>query len=201
MTVLTPGERSFEIGCDAHLEEQLAVINYRRPENSLAGSKGLISAISFVPDDFRLKTSEELGAMRTVVLEDDTLRRAGSQVVSAGPEADRIDARLRSIERSLRQPQANERRVTGRIDKIDCSGGRMSVQVSTGEKVMTFLAAGSELKLGWFTVASTQLPLVCGAVSLNSKAVLTYRSRADLPAGIDGELRSVEFVPEEFELR
>lgn len=198
MTVLTPGESSYEIGCDAHLEKQLAVINYRQPDGRQAGSKGYVSAISFVPDDFRLITPDELGAMRNVVLEDDTLRRAGGQIVSAGPEADRIDARLRSIERSLRQPEGSEKRVAGRVERIDCSGGSMMFQVSVGEKTMMFSAVGSELKLGWFTVASTQIPLVCGSASLNSKAVLTYRP---LPAGVDGELKSLEFVPEEFELK
>jgi hypothetical protein len=139
--------------------------------------------------------------MRTVVLEDDTLHRTGGQVVSAGPDTDRIDARLRSIERSLRQPQTGERRATGRIDKIACLGGGMAFEVRAEDKAMKLLAAGSELKLGWFTVASTQIPLVCGASSLNAKAVLTYRPGINLPAGIDGELRSLEFVPEEFELR
>jgi hypothetical protein len=77
----------------------------------------------------------------------------------------------------------------------------MAFEVRAEDKAMKLLAAGSELKLGWFTVASTQIPLVCGASSLNAKAVLTYRPGINLPAGIDGELRSLEFVPEEFELR
>lgn len=87
MSVLTEGERSFTLGCGTVFGRQLAVITYvpnRQRSNSLAGR---LSAITFVPDFFRLKTAEELAAFRSVIVEDDRLFKArGSDLKERKPD-------------------------------------------------------------------------------------------------------------------
>jgi len=200
MIVLTEGERSFEVGCEARLDKQLTVLNIRP---AAAPGRGVLTAISFVPDNFRLKTADELAAARTVVVDDDTYRRAeGGKYVSGGPEFEKRGAREQSISRSLRIPQKGETRVIGMVEKVDCSAGTavlFRVRTSSGNQ-MTFTASSTQLKIGWFTVASTQLSLSCGSGPLKATAVLTFRQSSGAPADADGELRAIEFVPDGFSL-
>jgi Tfp pilus assembly protein PilF len=193
MTVAREGDNTFQIGCGANLAKQLAVINYR-PATAVSAAKtlGQLTAISFVGDDFRLKTIDEMFAARLVAIDDDTLRRSGPRPVITA------ESIRRSIEQNLRRPEKNEERVTGTIEKIECSSTEVDFKVLSGGKSYKFArGVPGRVDMGWFTVASSQLPVTCGSGPLASNAILTF-SRTSNFAGVDGELKSIEFVPDGF---
>ena len=193
MTVAREGDNTFQIGCGANLAKQLAVINYRPATPvSAARTLGQLTAISFVADDFRLKTIDQMFAARLVAIDDDTLRRSGPKPVITA------ESIRRSIEQNLRRPEKNEERVTGTIQKIECSSTEVDFQVLSGGKTYKFArGVPGRVDIGWFTVASSQLPVTCGSGPLASNAILTF-SRSTNFAGVDGELKSIEFVPDDF---
>ena len=71
MTVAQEAGNSYSLGCGSKLEKVLTVINYQPSQTG----PGVVTAISFVPDDFRLKSLKEMMAARMVAIDDDTLRR------------------------------------------------------------------------------------------------------------------------------
>jgi len=193
MTVATEGENTFQIGCGVSLDKQLAVINYR-PGRVPAGNKALgdITAISFVPDNFRLKSIEEMASARLVAIDDDTLRRSGpSPVINDETIA-------HSISQNLRKPLKGEERIVGTIQKVECTTTGITFNVlSDGQAYRFAHPALGRVSLNWFTVASSQLSIGCGSGPLSATSILTI-SRATRSEGVDGELKAIEFVPDGF---
>jgi hypothetical protein len=136
MTVAREGDNTFQIGCGANLAKQLAVINYR-PATPVAAAKtlGQLTAISFVGDDFRLKSIDEMFAARLVAIDDDTLRRSGPKLVITA------ESIRRSIEQNLRRPEKNEERISGTIQKIECSSTEVDFQVLSAARPTNLPAA------------------------------------------------------------
>jgi tetratricopeptide (TPR) repeat protein len=81
LSVLTEGQNAYKIDCGASFEKQLTVLTYRPTSGTKTKAAGQLTAITFVPDYFRLKTPEEMSKARLVVIEDDTLR--GSRLRNA----------------------------------------------------------------------------------------------------------------------
>jgi len=187
MTVAQEAGNSYSLDCGAKLDKVLTVINY----SPVSTGRGVVTAISFVPDDFRLKSLREMLAARMVAIDDDTLRRG------APPVAVNAESARRSIQNDLRKPRKDETRVLGQIEKIECSGNNWVMQiVADGRHIRFGPPRVGEPSLGWFTVASTQLPLECGGGPLLASAVFAY-AKSDT---LDGELRAIEFVPDGFTL-
>jgi tetratricopeptide (TPR) repeat protein len=193
MTVAREGDNTFQIGCGADLSKQLAVINFRpRSPINVSKTQGELTAISFVANDFRLKSITEMNAARLVAIDDDTLRRSGPRpVVNA-------ETIRHSIEQSLRKPARNEQRIAGTIQSIQCSTTEIDFRVLANGKTYTFAhTVPGRVDMAWFTVASSQLPISCGTGPLASNAIFTY-TRDTSFVNVDGELKSVEFVPDGF---
>jgi len=191
MTVAKEGESSFQIGCDISLSTELAVINFRPATSTIGTAKatGELTAISFVPENFRLKSPAEMNSARPVAVDNDTIRRTG-------PAAEvNVESINRSISQSLRHLQKGELRISGTIDKVDCSSGTPIFQISSDGKTLKLIpVARSRPEVGWFTVASSQLPLSCGSGPLTSPTLISYvAERRD--DGADGTIRAIEFVP------
>jgi tetratricopeptide (TPR) repeat protein len=194
MTVAKEGDNTFQIGCDISLASELAVINFRPAASAVNpnGSAGEVTAISFVPENFRLKTIAEMNAARPVAIDNDITRRSGP---SADVTADSIQ---RSIAQSLRRLQKGEQRISGTIEKIDCSGDGVVYEISSGEKQIRLVQAGNEKpEIGWFTVASSQLPLTCGSGPLSANTLITYLPE-ERNGRTGGTIRAIEFVPAGF---
>jgi tetratricopeptide (TPR) repeat protein len=193
MTVAKEGNNSFQIGCGVDLQSTTAVINYRPNAVAAAGrTAGQLTALSFVSDDFRLKSIEDMSAARLVAIDDDTLRRSGPRPVIT-PETIR-----QSIEASLRKPAKDEDRLVGNVERIECSASEVDFRVSSGGKSYTFARPiPGRIDMGWFTVASSQLRVACGSGPLISRAIFTFSRSSRFPAA-DGELRAVEFIPDGF---
>lgn len=193
MTVAREGESTFQIGCGARLEKELTVLNYRPGTDTVKKTAGELVAVSFVPDGFRLKSLNEMSAARMVAVDDDTLRRPSTQPVEIN--ADTIH---RSILQNLRKPRKGEERFIGTIEKVDCATGKTVFQISAGGRLLKLVMnLPGEIEVGWFTVASSQLSLSCGGGPVSATVIAAFRPSA-VADGTDGELRSLEFVPDGF---
>jgi hypothetical protein len=175
------------------LAKELAVLNYR-PTASPANitSLGQLTAVSFVPEGFRLKTLAEMNAARPVAIDDDTVRRSGPSV--------EINSETihRSIAQSLRKLQKGEQRINGTVEKIDCSQGNVVFTISAaGQTYKLAQATNARPEIGWFTVSSSQLPLACGSGPIAAPTLITFMS-ATRPEGFDGVIKAIEFVPDGF---
>lgn len=193
MTVAREGDSTFQIGCDASLANELAVINYR-PAVAPARDRSLgqLTAISFVPESFRLKTFAEMVAARPVAIDDDTVRRSG-------PSAEITPESIhRSIAQSLRKLQKGEQRITGTIEKIDCSPGNVVFTISGADRSYKVIqSTNGRPEIGWFTVASSQLPLACGSGPIGATTLITFMPTGQ-QNGLDGMIKAIEFVPDGF---
>jgi tetratricopeptide (TPR) repeat protein len=193
MSVAREGESSFQIGCDASLANELAVINYQ-PTLAPATDRsvGYLTAISFVPEGFRLKTFAEMIAARPVAIDDDMARRSGP---SAEVNSDTIH---RSIAQSLRKVHKDEQRIAGTIETIECSSGNVVFTITAMRKTYKLAQSGtSRPEIGWFTVASSQIPLTCGSGAIGATTLITYVPGAQNDT-LDGIITAIEFVPDGF---
>jgi hypothetical protein len=193
MTVATEGENTFQIGCGVSLGQQLAAVNYRPARMPTSNRPlGEVAAISFVPENFRLKSLEEMSSARLVAIDDDTLRRSGpSPVINE-------ETITRSISQYLRKPHKGEERLVGTIEKVECSTAATIFNVrSDGKAYRLIQMVSGQVDLSWFTVASSQLSIRCGSGPLQATTVLTFL-RSIRSDGVDGELKAIEFVPDGF---
>jgi hypothetical protein len=189
MTVAREGDSTFQIGCDVSLANELALLNYR-PATGL--SAGRLTAISFVPENFRLKTLVEMNAARAVAIDDDTVRRSRPSV-EVNP-----DSIHRSIAQSLRKLQKGEQRVGGTIEKIDCDADHALFTVSASGKTYKLARSSSERpEIGWFTVASSQFSLACGSGPIQARTLISF-APVTQQNPLDGVIKAIEFVPEGF---
>jgi len=103
-----------------------------------------------------------------------------------------------SLPRFLRKPAKNEERIAGTIQSIQCSTTEVDFRVLADGKSYTFAhGVPGRVEMGWFTVASSQIPVTCGSGPLASPAILTFTRNTSF-ANVDGELKSIEFVPDGF---
>jgi hypothetical protein len=193
MTVAREGDNTFQIGCGVDLSKQWAVLNYRpKVRSAAAKTQGELTSISFVSDQFRLKSIDDMNAARLVAIDDDTLRRSGPK------PAITADTIRRSIDQNLRKPAKSEDRLVGTIQSIQCSTTEVDFTVLSNGKTYVFAhGVPGRVEMGWFTVASSQLPISCGTGPLSSNAIFTF-TRMTSFANVDGELKSIEFVPDGF---
>lgn len=70
LSVITDGERTFQLECGTGFGKQLTVLAFLPPKR--ANTKPELTAITFVPDIFKLKTAAEMARARHVVIVDDT---------------------------------------------------------------------------------------------------------------------------------
>ena len=196
MAVLLEGEHSFQIECGVNFSKYLTVLAYR--SGLKPNSKPELTSITFVPDYFKLKSPAEIASIRMVVVEDDRLRRGRSAGTIERPNIDesRSDTRFAAIYENLRRPQNGEVRVIGTLERVDCRGAHVSLEAMIGGKRFELIAdAPNEVKVSWFGVEASQVPLLCGSEPMMTNTVLTF-----VPATAGGILKAVEFVPEGFTL-
>ncbi len=206
MSVLKEGTQNFEVGCDADLSKELVVVTYRPEPKPKANLAGVIASLAFVPDDFRLMTADELAKSRTVIIEGGppTNLSKNSEIVAAEQaefERRRKEAIIRQIQNALRQPEPGETRIVGNVEKIECSGQTMSVNIASASgPVKLKVINPRDLRLGAFTPDAAGLQFGCGASMPGLKAIITYLPSTEKKPKFAGDLKAVEFVPAGFEL-
>jgi hypothetical protein len=197
MAVLLEGEHSFQIDCGVNFGKYLTVLAYR-PGIKL-NSRPELTSITFVPDFFKLKSPAEIASIRMVVVEDDLLRRGRGvgTVERTNIDESKSGTRFAAIYENLRRPQNGEIRAIGTLKRVACTGTYVSVEAMIGDKQFALIAdAPNEVKISWFGVEASQVPLLCGSEPMVTNTVFTF-----VPAAATGgSLKAVEFVPEGFTL-
>ncbi|MGI9054774.1 MAG: tetratricopeptide repeat protein, partial [Pyrinomonadaceae bacterium] len=183
---LTPEAENYQIGCDANVKNAPAVITYRPAANPKSKSKGDVTAIYFVPKNFRFKTEEEIAASeekQNVVMEDETKNSIAQGIKSM-----------------LRKPEAGEKQELVFPDKIECAGRSIFFIVKAGERTLKLKTdAPQNVRIAAFTQSAGAMQFGCGVKLPSLPAVVTYRPSADAKDKSNGEIVALEFVPEGFE--
>jgi hypothetical protein len=186
-----------QVGCDTSLKNILTVLTYSENKNAKIKTNGTLSAIYFVPKNFKLKTPEERAKMKDirVVNEIETPPEA-VEADNAEFQKSRNEAMLEGIREALRKPLDGEKRELGTVEKIECSGKDIFFLVKTDSQSLKLKAKSpQDVRINAFTPDIGGLQLGCGAKFPAIPAVITYR-----PNGKDGEIVAVEFVPKSFKL-
>lgn len=184
---LTPESEDLQVGCDADTKNTLTVITFISNEKPKAKTKGDLTAMYFVPKDFRLKTEAEIAENESKRLE---LYEESVQTAVEG-----------GIKSAMRQMQSGEKRELVIPEKIECSGRTVFFIVKTGAQTLKLKTDSPQsLKIMAFTPEVGQFQMGCGVKLPPVSAVVTFRPSADNKDKVQGEIVSLEFVPEGFKL-
>lgn len=194
LMALTEEAQNKNFGCDSRVIEMLAVINYRPSASAAAKSLGTPTAISFVPNFFRLKSDEELKKAQLVIVEDDTV--LADPQVQEDLEKKRRAAMLDNIKDNLRKPLEGEKRELGVIEKIECINSLVYFFARIDDfPVRMQTKTPKNIKISAFTPDMTGMQMGCGVKPPPVPAVITYRQN-----DFDKEIIAIEFVPKSFKL-
>lgn len=110
------------------------------------------------------------------------------------------EAMNRALNRSLRRPLENEKRLVGRLKEIRC--GRVITFEVEGENRTLYLSKPSfdGITLTSYSSNTAGMRIECGRPKTEMFVVATYRENPEKRTGSDGELFVLEFVPKEFRL-
>ena len=200
LTAMTNEAENLSVGCDAQMQNLLAVITFRPNSDAKAKTKGSLLSLVFVPKYFRLKTEEELGKAQEIIVVNE-VQPENNPNVQAEMEQRRREAMLGAIAAALRQPQEGEKREIGVVEKIECSGQNVFFHVKTETQALKLKASSPQsVKIAAFTPEVAQMQIGCGVKMPPIPAVISYRPNGDAKAKQNGEILAVEFVPKSFKL-
>lgn len=188
-----------EIGCDANVAALNLVITYKPPAKPQTGSRGELTALDFVPKNFRLmEISEE---------PDETEETYSGEATVLPPppgknldfEAQRRAAMMEAIKNALRQPLTGEKRELGFIEKVECGGKGIIFHIKNTAQTFKLSAASPQaIQIRGFTPEIEQLQIGCNLKQVDIPVVFIYKENTDPKAKSNGELMSLEFVPKSF---
>jgi tetratricopeptide (TPR) repeat protein len=150
------------------------ITNY---ENRIKISDQITEANRYLPKDYEKLTAEQLAALER-----------------------RIE--IDSINKNLREIKEGEKRVLGRVLDVNCSTKGVIFSIRTQENDLRFVNKSFQ-NLVFYTY---QIQLKGGSIGCESNlskylSVITFKSTDSSNREFDGELISIEFVPEYFEFR
>jgi len=218
LLALTSDVADIEFGCNAQLENVLAVINYQAGKDAKANSTLL--AVAFVPKTFKLKTAEEIAKSEKMVVEmpdppppartelpqdkkaefearvkEETSRR------QADFDAQRREALMAQVRAALRKPQDDEKQMLGTIQKIECVKGKIVFHVQADPQLLKFRTLSlNDIKIMMLSSEYTNVHIGCGVNLPPMLAVITYVPDPSPKSKETGILVAVEFVPRTFTL-
>ncbi len=184
LMAMTEESYSVSVGCDTDIKSYKTVFLYKPQQDPRMKTSGNLFGMIFVPDFFVLKSPEELARMKHILIIDDEERKRQM---------------IEGIRSSLRKPQAGESRGIGILEKIECLKNEMIFRVKTADQNLTVKTGSPEnLPIKIYTRDAAGIQIGCGVKPPPVKAVITYlpdKSDAD-----KGQVTSIEFVPDDFEL-
>jgi hypothetical protein len=198
LSVLVQGMHSFKLDCGVRFAGQKAVLLHKTAEAGKGGRPELTS-VTFVPENFQLMNKNDLMASRLVVVEDDMRLRGRERDSVSGYSRVSEAERYSSIKDSLRKPEALEKQIIGRLDRVDCANGTTRIKAIAGDREWLFTAATlSSVAVNWFSSKALNFRLACGAESSAAgNVLLTYKPNA---TGGPPELTGIEFIPADLPL-
>ena len=191
IVALTNEAQDLQVGCDADLKNMTAVITYRPNDKPKAKTKGDLTAMYFVPKNFRLKTEAEIA-------ESESKQAALAESEMQNQMQNAVEQHIKN---SLRQPQEGERRQIVTPEKIECGGKSVFFIVKTETQTLRLKTDSPQsLKIIAFTTEAGPMQLGCGARLPAVPAVVTFRPSTDAKDKVQGEIVALEFVPQGFKL-
>ena len=207
MEILHEGTTNVSVGCDSDLKGQLIAITYRPAAAPGANSRSVLTGLSFVPNDFRFMTAEEMKERPYIIVEGgpptDTARNSEQSAQEiADMERKRREMILEQIEKAMRRPLDGEVRVMGTLQKVECSGSTAFYNILSGIATLRLRVPEDHKKVTImaFTQEAAGAQFQCGSSLPNVSAVVTYRPGTESRSKVAGELVAVEFVPKSFVL-
>lgn len=110
-------------------------------------------------------------------------------------------ALIESINRNLRRPKANEKRILGFLTKIECRNDDVIYSVKAENQNLRLRSDNFDsLYLMSYDRQMAEDEVGCGTIKKEHFAVIIYRASGNASAKSAGEIVSVEFVPQNFKL-
>jgi len=199
---LHEGTTDISVGCDSNVANELAVITYR-PN----ASKNMLTALHFVPADFRLMTKEEISSAPNLIIQggppsdtEQNAKEAADQM--ADFEKRREQMMMQQVEQALRKPLEGEVRVMGAVEKIECTSKEQFfvIRHAAGTLKLKAPTASNQLTIRTFTPDAGGMQFSCGSSYPTLQAIVTYRPNQDKKAKNAGDLAALEYVPKSYQL-
>lgn len=113
-------------------------------------------------------------------------------------ERQQNEERIRAMNDAVRKPAADERRVLGRLERIDCTKRPLIFNVRTADGPLSLAARDfADLLLVSLDPSASNVEIGCDSRLAHLNALITYRS--PIKGKSEGsELVAIEFVPKEF---
>jgi tetratricopeptide (TPR) repeat protein len=202
--ILHEGTINLEVGCNATIEKELAVIGYRPAEPVVQGIAGVLVALTFVPSDFRFMTDAEMKEPATFVTGGPPTDLAKNEELIAAEKIDfekkRREFMFKQIEQNLRQPESGETRSIGVVKKVICSSKTMLALVAlNGHEMQLRMPEPKSLRIMSFTQEAAGIQFGCNVSIPDLTAVISYIPITGNKK-IAGDLKAIEFVPKTFQL-
>jgi tetratricopeptide (TPR) repeat protein len=202
----TPEAENAQVGCGATFSDILSVVTFQENKNpKLKTTKGTLLRVTFVPQNFKFLTVEELAQAKPYLIIDEQPEKKTREATleeKANSEKQRRETLLNSIKESLRKPLDGEVRVLGTLEKVECKDNKIYFVGKSDSQILRLrLNSPKDLKMASFTNEASGLQIGCGKSFPNVLAVITYRptSKTSLVSA-DDELVMIEFVPKDFKL-
>ncbi len=208
VTFITDGGDA-EIGCDAKVSVNKAVLTYKPKTTAKGISRGELVSVEFVPAYFQfVDLSVDPNEAPNVAESPQSTESvpATSEVVSNMPSnddfaAERRNAMMAHIKESLRKPNAGEKQEMAFIEKSECSNKGMFFYFKTPTQILKLSnPAANKLEMRAFTPDVEHLQIGCGMKAVEIPVVVTYAEMRDKKSKTNGELIALEFVPKSFVL-
>ncbi len=214
MQILHTGTANLEVGCNAKIENELVVANYRPADEKKLKSLGVLTAVSFVPANFRKMSEEQLNRPLPVVVGGPATDLAENERQIAAEQTEMIQKQQESFEMSrsqslmdqvtsnLRAIQSGETRDLGEVQTVECSGKNMIAIVVAGGQTLRLSVSQEPQGLHFMSFVRDGVGRFgCRSTFPGLKAVITYLPDTKAKAKINGQLKAIEFVPQNFELQ
>lgn len=187
LNAFVPMSGNGAVGCDSDVSAVKALITYKEIPAAMGITRGDITAIEFVPKDFRILTQDEIDHSRAI---------APTNASFKGRDAADV---ARAIRQALTQPKEGEKWGYGYLEAIDCTSRGRFFHIRTAVRPMTlFNGSPANLQIRLFTTELEGLQFGCAMKPIIVPAVFIYRENADPKLQADGEIVSLEFVPKSF---
>lgn len=189
--------KNTQVGCGTELKQFLTVLTYRENKNPKITSDGSLIAIYFVPNNFKLKTAEEMANLKDVRIINE-IETPPEEIAKedADFQKKRDEAKLQEIRDALRQPQEGEKREMGILENIECNGKDVFFVVKIGTRLLKLEAnSPQDIQIKVFTPDIQGLEFGCGSKFPVTPAVITYRTNEK-----SSQIVSIDFVPKSFKL-
>jgi len=183
------------IGCGANVSAFNSVLTYKPAADAKSASRGELTAVDFVPKNFRFVDASAPQNETAIVYTDEP----PAPIKNDNLEARRRDLMMQAVKDALRQPLAGEKRELGFIEKAECNSKGMFFYLKTPTQTLK-LNAPQSLQIRAFTPEIEQMQFGCNLKQVDIPVVFTYKEGLDLKGNSNGDIIALEFVPKSFVL-